>query len=245
VSWRARLPIAAGVLAAGAAVTLVWATVGDTPAPQSDPSSPANILSLGFAPPAAGTYELERILQTPDGAVLDSDGSAHRLHEFTLGKITLFSFIYTYCTDAKGCPLAYATLHALKDMIARDARLRGQVRFVSMSFDPAFDTPAMMRSYGGAEAQATAPVPWHFLTTSSAAQLAPVLAGFGQDVSVASAGSPGMRAPVLSHLLKVYLIDPAGTVREIYSPAYLHPAVLYNDILTVRSGEPTSRPAGI
>jgi cytochrome oxidase Cu insertion factor (SCO1/SenC/PrrC family) len=66
----------------------------------------------GFDPPAAGSYQLERILHVPDGAVLDSDGSMHRLREFTTGKITLFSFIYTYCTDARGCPLAYATLHA-------------------------------------------------------------------------------------------------------------------------------------
>jgi len=199
--------------------------------------------ALGFAPPAAGTYQLERILDAPDGAVLDSDGSAHRLREFTRGKITLFSFIYTYCTDAKGCPLAYATLHTLKEMIAVDSRLRGRVRFVSMSFNPAFDTPAMMRSYGGSEAQVASPVPWHFLTTSSGAQLAPVLAGFGQDASVASARAPETRAPILSHLLKVYLIDPAGTVREIYSPAYLHPAVLYNDIVTLRGGEHMPRQA--
>ncbi len=197
------------------------------------------MLSLGFTPPAAGTYQLERILQAPDGVVLDSDGSAHRLQEFTRGKITLFSFIYTYCTDARGCPLAYATLHTLKDMIAADRRLRGEVRFVSMSFDPAFDTPAVMRSYGGEEAHASTPVAWHFLTTSSGAALAPVLAGFGQDASVAGPRAPGARAPILNHLLKVYLIDAAGAVREIYSPAYLHPAVLYNDIVTLRQASPT------
>lgn len=240
MTWRARLAL----LATGAGATLVWATMRGAPTPAlPQPNPAATMVSLGFVPPAAGTYQLERILQAPDGAVLDSDGSAHRLREFTRGKITLFSFIYTYCTDAQGCPLAYATLHALKEMIAQDSRLRGRVRFVSMSFDPAFDTPAMMRSYGGDEAQAASQVPWHFLTTASGAQLAPVLAGFGQDVSVASPRLPGTRAPILSHLLKVYLIDPAGTVREIYAPAYLHPAVLYNDIVTVSDAGPRLRPA--
>jgi cytochrome oxidase Cu insertion factor (SCO1/SenC/PrrC family) len=236
--------MAAGVLVAGAAVSLVWAAVRHTGVETTpDPPRPASTAFLGFAPPAAGTYQLERILQAPDGAVLDSDGSTHRLHEFTRGKITLFSFIYTHCTDVQGCPLAYATLHALQDMIAVDSRLRGQVRFVSMSFDPEFDTPAMMRSYGGADARAGAPVPWHFLTTSSPAQLAPMLAGFGQDVSATGAHLSGTRVPILSHLLKVYLIDSAGSVREIYSPAYLHPAVLFNDVLTVRDSAPGSRPA--
>ena len=244
MTWRARRSIAALVLATGAAVAVVWATVREWPAPVAPPppEPAASVLSLGFAPPAAGTYQLEHILQAPDGAVLESDGSAHRLREFTHGKITLFSFIYTYCTDAKGCPLAYATLHALKESVAADRRLRGRVRFVSMSFDPQFDTPAMMRAYGGVEAQAAAPVRWHFLTTSSHTQLAPILDGFGQDASVASARPAGARAPVLSHLLKVYLIDAAGAVREIYSPAYLHPAVLYNDILTLHAGERPVRP---
>jgi len=90
-----------------------------------------------------------------------------------------------------------------------------------------------MRSYGGADAHAGSGAPWHFLTTGSAAHLAPLLAGFGQDVSVAVPGQSGQRPPVLSHLLKVYLIDRAGMVREIYAPAYLHPGVLYNDLVTV------------
>lgn len=192
----------------------------------------------GFTPPAAGSYRLERILPAPDGEVLDSDGSRHRLRAFATGKVTLFSLIYTYCTDAKGCPLAYATLHALRDMLASDPALRGQVRFVSMSFDPEFDTPVMMRSYGGADAAAgdgshpDGRTPWHFLTTPSTDALRPILDGFGQDVAVAT-HPPGERAPVLSHLLKVYLIDRSGVVREMYSTAYLQPAVLCNDIVTL------------
>ena len=189
--------------------------------------------TLGFVPPAPGTYKLEHIMRAPDGEVLDSDDSVHRLSEFTTGKITLFSFIYTYCTDARGCPLAYETLHGLKKTIGRDPALRGKVRFVSMSFDPQFDTPPAMRSYGGADARDLGGPRWHFLTTASATQLAPLLDGFGQDVSVAARQSPGQRVPTLSHMLKVYLIDTGGSVREIYSPAFLHQQVLENDIRTL------------
>lgn len=188
---------------------------------------------LGFVPPAPGSYRLERIMHAPEGFVLESDGSLRRLSEFTTGKITLFSFIYTYCTDARGCPLAYATLHSLKDTIERTPALHGKVRFVSMSFDPEYDTPVAMRSYGGAEARARGPLRWHFLTTRNGRELVPILDGFGQDVSVAVAAVPGQRPPVLSHMLKVYLLDASGEVREIYSTSYLHPAVLLNDIRTL------------
>lgn len=197
------------------------------PGPAHDGAPP------GFSPPRAGTYRLERIMTVPDGAVLDSDGSAHRLRDFTAGKLTVFSLVYTYCADAKGCPLAYATLHALRTMLAMDPALRGQVRFVSMSFDPAFDTPPMMRSYGGDDAVAADATPWYFLTTASTRQLVPILAGFGQDASVLATGTEGERVPVLGHLLKVYLIDRSGSVREIYTTTYLHPVVIRNDLATL------------
>jgi cytochrome oxidase Cu insertion factor (SCO1/SenC/PrrC family) len=190
--------------------------------------------AVAAAPPALtlpppGSYRLEHILRAPEGAVLDSDGSAHRMSEYTTGKVTLFSFIYTYCTDARGCPLAYATMHELKQSIVRDAALRGQVRFVSMSFDPEYDTPPAMRSYGGEDARDGGPLRWYFLTAPSQRALAPLLDGFGQDVRLAAA-APGQRAPVYSHVLKVYLLDRRGTVREIYSTSFLRTDVVLNDI---------------
>jgi cytochrome oxidase Cu insertion factor (SCO1/SenC/PrrC family) len=181
-------------------------------------------------------------MKAPDGIVLESDGSLRRLSEFTRGKVTLFSFIYTYCTDAKGCPLAYATLHSLKTTIERSPSLHGKVRFVSMSFDPEYDTPVAMRSYGGSEARDRRGLEWHFLTTRNGRELAPMLDGFGQDVSVAAVQPPGQRIPVLSHMLKVYLLDAGGEVREIYSTSYLHPAVLLNDIKTLLLERPRTRP---
>ena len=196
---------------------------------------------LGFVPPAPATYKLEHIMRAPDGEVLDSDGSVHRLSEFSTGKVTLFSFIYTYCSDAKGCPLAYETLHKLKKRIEQDPALIGKVRFVSMSFDPRFDTPQAMRSYGGADARDTSGLRWHFLTTASTRQLAPMLDGFGQDVSVAAQQDLNARVPTLAHMLKVYLLDPGGSVREIYSPSFLHQQVLENDIRTLLLERPARR----
>lgn len=196
-------------------------------------AGPLEVPKLAFTPPAAGSYRLERIMPVPDGPVLDSDGAAHRLSEFSKGKVTLFSFIYTYCTDAKGCPRAYATLHSLKAAIEADRGLHERVRFVSMSFDPDYDTPLAMRAYGGQEARDRAGLRWYFLTARSRRELLPLLEGFGQDVSVAAERPANQRAPVLGHLLKVYLIDAGGTVREIYTTAYLHPAVLLNDIRTL------------
>ena len=193
----------------------------------------ASLPALGFTPPAPGSYRLYHIMPAPDGAVLESDGSAQRLKALTTGKLTVFSFIYTYCTDARGCPLAYETLHGLRAAIRQDPALRDKVRFVSMSFDPRNDTPETMRLYGHNEMRDQKGLRWHFLTTRSGKELAPMLEGFGQDVSVANEQPAGQRVPVLNHLLKVYLIDDKGSVREIYSTSFLHPQILLADIKTL------------
>lgn len=190
----------------------------------------------GFDAPAPGTYTLQRIMRTPAGTVLDVDARAQPLTRYTHGKITLLAFIYTHCNDVNGCPLAYVVDQQLKGAIEHRpelAALRGKVRLVSLSFDPKNDTPATMRAYGGSAAttDAASSVEWDFLTTSGPRALMPLLDGFGQDVSVA-ANAPG-RAGDFSHMLKVFLIDRAGTVREIYSSAFLQPQVVLNDILTL------------
>lgn len=190
------------------------------------------IAPLEFVPPEAGSYRLERIMRAPEGRVLDVDDRPKALSEFTTGRITLLSFIYTHCSDTWGCPLAYEVMDALKTEIDREAELRGRLRFVSLSFDPDRDTPEVMQLYGGSHVVDRGGLPWYFLTTPSPRELKPLLEGFGQDLSlvVDEAGRP---TGMLSHLLKVFLIDLRGQVREIYSTAWLQPQVVLNDIRTL------------
>jgi cytochrome oxidase Cu insertion factor (SCO1/SenC/PrrC family) len=200
-----------------------------------------------FVPPAPGTYTLYPIMRAPSGVVVDLDGRSRPLAEFTTGKITLLSFVYTRCRDAWGCPLAYRVFDAVGAAVERSPALRSRVRLVTLSFDPGHDTPTVMRQYAGE--QAARGVDWRFLTTRSEHAILPLLEGFGQDVRAAGTGRPD-EAGQLTHLLKVFLIDPRGVVREIYSTAYLYPEVVVADIETLRlesasrEKAPASRAAG-
>jgi len=192
---------------------------------------------LEFVPPAPGSYALHRIMPAPEGRVLDVDGRAAPLSRYLRDRITLLGFIYTTCADPDGCPLAYRVFDALKEAIADTPRLRGQVRFVTLSFDPARDTPEAMRRYAGSRlVESDAGLRWYFLTTRSAKELHPLVEGFGQEVT--------RSGRELSHVLKVFLIDRAGYVREIYSSNFLHPQSVLNDIetLLLEEKELRSRP---
>ena len=181
---------------------------------------------LEFVPPPPGSYQLHRIMPAPEGRVLDVDGRAARLSQYLHDRITLLGFIYTTCADPDGCPLAYRVFDALKEAIAATPRLQGQVRLVTLSFDPARDTPEVMRRYAGSRlVESDAGLRWYFLTTRSAKELHPLVEGFGQEVT--------RSGRELSHVLKVFLIDRRGDIREIYSSNFLHPQSVLNDIETL------------
>ncbi|WEF32726.1 SCO family protein [Pseudoduganella chitinolytica] len=185
-----------------------------------------------FVAPAPGSYRLEAIQAAPDGEVLAPDGAAGPLRRYTTGKVTLLSFMYTYCVDPVGCPLAFETFSKLRTrLLAKPAEAR-RVRFVSLSFDPTNDTPTALRHYAGPLASPTSALRWHFLTTRNVAALRPIIDGFGQDVAV-TLDEQGRPTRLYNHLLKVFLIDGRGRVREIYTTAYLMPDVILNDIRTL------------
>ena len=189
---------------------------------------------LDFEPPAPGTYTLHRIMTVPDGEVLSLDARVHPFREFTRDRITLLGLIYTTCVDPEGCPLAARVFDAVRESVAETPELRGKVRLVSLSFDPERDTHAAMRGYAGHRAtDASVGVPWHFLTTRGPRALRPLVDGLGQDVRRATSVASGHGHRELSHVLKVFLIDRAGFVREIYSSTFLHPRTVLNDIVTL------------
>jgi cytochrome oxidase Cu insertion factor (SCO1/SenC/PrrC family) len=181
---------------------------------------------LQFVPPPPGSYQLHRIMPAPEGRVLDVDGRATRLSRYLRDRITLLGFIYTTCADPDGCPLAYRVFDALKEAIADAPHLHGKVRFVTLSFDPARDTPETMGRYAGSRVvEGDGGLRWYFLTTRSAKELHPLVEGFGQEVT--------RSGRELSHVLKVFLIDRRGDIREIYSSNFLHPQSVLNDIETL------------
>ena len=181
--------------------------------------------------PAPGTYTLPVIKPAADGALLDSAGKQVRLAELTHGRITVLSFIYTRCASAKACPYATGVLLQLHRTSAEDAALAKHLRLVSMSFDPMNDTPEHMAAYSTMASQQATAAPWHFVTARSESELQPILAGYGQAVDKKE-NSLDPTGP-LNHTLRVFLIDPACNVRNIYSSGTLDLRLVLADVRTL------------
>jgi protein SCO1 len=188
---------------------------------------------LDFDPPAPGTYALPPIQAVPRGEVLDIAGRTRRLADFTRGRITLLGLVYTRCTDPDGCPRATWAFSEVRALLRDDPALQARTRLVSLSFDPVHDRPRVIAAYAARSGGARRGADWHFLTTASRGALAPILDGFGQDLRVAADSTALPGTEEFTHNLKVFLIDRAGMVREIYSTAYLMPRMILNDIKTL------------
>ncbi len=92
-----------------------------------------------------------------DTVLVDQDGRQVRFFSDVLdGNVVLLSFIFTRCVEA--CPLICQKLNGVRRSLG-DAF--GKVRFVSLSVDPDFDTPAEL-SYFARKQQAIQPN-WTFL----------------------------------------------------------------------------------
>jgi cytochrome c peroxidase len=186
--------------------------------------------ALGYPAPAPGTYELPPLGEAADGEVLDATGHPRHLYDFLGDKVVVLSFVYQSCPDVNGCPLANFVLKGIERRVLEDPALRDEVRLVSMSFDPANDTPAAMRHYGAALAPEGAD--WAFLTAASEQALTPILEAYGQSVRK-EYDENGKPLGTISHILRVYLIDREKRIRNIYSSSFLHADTVTSDIQTV------------
>jgi cytochrome oxidase Cu insertion factor (SCO1/SenC/PrrC family) len=132
--------------------------------------------------------------------------------------------------------LAWNAFESVREKIKADPVLHGKARLVFFSFDPVHDSGETLLFFAESYKADSAIIPWRFIGSWSNLFLEYTLRSFGQEISTRTNASGGKRV-VIEHLLKVFLIDPEGWVREIYTSAFLDPDVLINDIRTLQLDE--------
>jgi cytochrome oxidase Cu insertion factor (SCO1/SenC/PrrC family) len=196
----------------------------------------ARTASHDYDAPRPGSYKLPVVKPAADGEVLDSRGRPLRLRELTRGRVTVLSFIYTRCADAKACPMAAGVLRQIHSLSAEDRALGKQLRLVSLSFDPEHDTPDRMAAYSGLADSRPSAAEWRFVTTASQEKLKPILEAYGQAVD--RKANPNEPTGPLNHTLRVFLIDREGNIRNIYSSGTLDVRLVLADVKTLLAEQP-------
>ena len=151
--------------------------------------------------PADATGALPVYWSVPAFDYVDQD-HRHVTNQSLLGHPWIADFIFTRCTTA--CPVLTARMMLLQRQINS-----GDVKFISFSVDPPFDSPEVLKKYAadwhGDEKR------WRLLSTVDDATVHATAAGM--HVAVQHSDDP--RNPIL-HTNRFILVDGNGQVRGLY-----------------------------
>ena len=182
------------------------------------------LLLAGSAAPAgpapSASYQLPRIFPAPDFSLVNHLGTRTRLRAFR-GRVVLLTFVYANCPGA--CPHVTGKLLALHRELKQQPGGQPPVQLLSVSVDPENDTPATLAAF--ARRLKVHDRSWLFLT-SSEAEVQPVLDAYDLWRKKLPNG-------LVDHVMRVYLIDRQGAVREIYDSRLLSVDLVLQDIRTL------------
>ncbi|MGA3007032.1 MAG: SCO family protein [Opitutaceae bacterium] len=134
----------------------------------------------------------------PDFALYDQEGRVVQMSRFR-GKQIMLNFIYTRCPIATMCPASTAKM-IMTQQLARKTGVKN-LELVSISMDPAYDTPGVLKDY--AQARGIDLSNFSFLTGPPSA-VQDLLAQFGVIAE--------FKDGLLNHTLATLLIDENGTI---------------------------------
>jgi protein SCO1/2 len=161
--------------------------------------------------------------QLSDGTLVDQNGVATSLSSYRGHRVAL-TFIYTRCPLPEFCPLMDRHFAAVQKTVSSTPAL-ADVRLVTVTIDPAFDTPAVLRTY--AARKGADPKIWSFLTGEPAD-----VNQFGSQLGVYVEHNP-QSAIDITHNLRTAVIDPDGRLVKVHNGNSWTPTELVADLTAV------------
>ena len=151
--------------------------------------------------PASPVSELKAGDPWPDGTVLTEEGRRMRFSDFR-GRTVALSFFFTRCPLPDYCPRMNRNFAKTLDLLQAGAGPRTDCVFLSVSFDPEFDTPGQLAAYARSYRECP-PAAWVF-AAAPPETLARLPRRLGLSVTREGGG--------ISHNLRTVVLDPRGRV---------------------------------
>ncbi len=140
----------------------------------------------------------------PDVPFTNQDKAKIRLGAFK-GKVIALTFIYTRCPLPDFCIRMSDSFSKVQNALKKDASLNGKWHLFSVTFDPDYDTPKVLKAYGKTYGADFAD--WDFLVTDKAS-LQKFADGFDLTYQPDEGG-------LIAHTLRTILIDQQGNLVRV------------------------------
>jgi protein SCO1/2 len=144
----------------------------------------------------------------PDVPMINQDGKTLNFAQFN-GKIVLLTFIYTRCPFPNYCPLLSRQFAAVQRELAKNPNDYEKTHLISVTLDPTYDQPQVMREYGltYVEHDPKGFEHWDFVSTTPA-DLRKLASSFGLTYYEQSG--------TISHAMNTILLAANGTVVDTW-----------------------------
>ena len=169
----------------------------------------------------------------PNFKLVNQNGRRISLDQYR-GKTLLMTFIYTRCPFADFCPRVSGEFAALNQELKKNAELYSKTHLLSVSFDPAKDTPKVLRTYGAGYLGSKSPQFDHWEFAAATPDGLPELAKYFGFTYVEEGG-------VITHSLSTAVIGPDGKIIKWYHGSDWKASDLLKDVSNVaRAPSPPS-----
>jgi protein SCO1 len=180
--------------------------------------------------PTAARLEPSPGDQLPDFHLINQDGKQISLSKYR-GKALALTFIYTRCPLPDYCILMNDNFAKVESALATEPTLEKSSHLLTISFDPAHDTPAVMKSFGSQRIPKSGPDAfshWEFATGTEND-----IRSIGDYFGLTYQPDSGQ----FVHSLRTAVITPSGKLFKLYRGNDWKPEQLIADLKSASSGE--------
>jgi protein SCO1/2 len=182
-----------------------------------DLTSWLEIISIVEGGPAAQTGDVpgepKPGTEVPDFGLINQDGQRIRLSQYR-GKALALTFIYTRCPQPDQCTLMSDNFAAVDEGLQKQPETYDKTHLLSITFDPDYDTPKVMRSYGASHTKRYADESfrhWEFATGTK-----DEVKGIAQFFGLRYYHDTASGKDEVIHSLRTAVIGPDGKVVKLY-----------------------------
>lgn len=172
--------------------------------------------------------------QIPDFGLVNQDGKRTHLSQYK-GKALALTFIYTRCPQPDQCTLMSNNFAAIDRELAKTPDTYDRVHLLTISFDPDYDTPKVMRSYGAGHTGRYSDENfqhWEFLTGSKD-EVKGISQFFGLRYYVDTESGDEQ----VIHSLRTAVIGPDGKLVKLYRGNEWKPEEIVADLKSLAAGK--------
>ena len=172
---------------------------------------------------SAGATEAQPGDPVPDFTLVNQNNKPIRTSQYR-GKTLLLTFIYTRCPIPEYCTLMSNNFAEIDRELKKTPELYEKTRLLSISIDPEYDTPSVLRSYGSSHTgryEEEKFTHWEF-ATGTKDQVKDIAKFFGLQYYP--------EKDQIVHGLRTVMVDPDGKVAKVYRGNEWKPSEVVNDL---------------